>query len=189
MKIEESATGPAIQPIVISPLCWWDKISMLQIVLSYNDMKLLNTLRHSHHFCYQCLAGKATPRSDNFSLKFSLKDDSDRKNVSTLLYTVCIQITGHALLLILAWFRFYIPVDFGSNTLFPHIVSVVHHISIEPSWFSLVIHDSPLTEKKSMPTRWDTRIYWFDSTSFTQSAYALPKKRTPNLKHLKKKIL
>ena len=53
---------------------------------------------------------------------------------------------------------FHIPVDFGSNVLFPHIFSVLHCNSIETSWFSLVIHGSPLTEEKSMPSSLDTRI-------------------------------
>ena len=53
---------------------------------------------------------------------------------------------------------FLIPVDFGLNVLFPHIFSVLHHNSIETSWFSLVIHESPLTEEKSMPSSLDTRI-------------------------------
>jgi hypothetical protein len=54
-------------------------------------------------------------------------------------------------------FDFQIPVDIGLNVLFPHILSVLHHNSIETSWFSLVIHWSPLTEEKSKPSSLDTR--------------------------------
>ncbi len=53
---------------------------------------------------------------------------------------------------------FVIPVDFGLNVLFPHIFSVLHHNSIETGWFSLVIHESPLTEEKSMPSSLDSSI-------------------------------
>ena len=55
-------------------------------------------------------------------------------------------------------FDFHIPVDFGLNVLFPHNFSVLPCNSIETSWFSLVIHESPLTEEKSMPSSLDTRI-------------------------------
>ena len=80
MKIEESATGRAFLPIDFSPLSRRAETYMLQIVLICRDMKLMNALCHSHFFCYQCLAGKASPMLDNFLPKFSLKDDSARKN-------------------------------------------------------------------------------------------------------------
>ena len=54
--------------------------------------------------------------------------------------------------------NFHTPVDFGSNVLFPHIFSVLHHISTETSGFSLLIHESPLTEEKSMPSSLDTSV-------------------------------
>ena len=55
---------------------------MLQIVLIYHGMKLMNTLCLSHLICFKfwCLAMKASPMSTTFSLIFSLKDDSARKN-------------------------------------------------------------------------------------------------------------
>ena len=80
VEIEESATGHAILPNHFSPLSWWDKTYLLQIVLIYHEMKLMNTLCLSHLFCFWCLAVKASPMSDTFSLIFSLKDDSARKN-------------------------------------------------------------------------------------------------------------
>ena len=86
-------TGHAILLMDFSPLSWWDKTYMLQIVLIYHGMKLMNTLCLSHLFCYWCLARKASPISDTFSLIFSLKDDSARKNrvefVACCLYTDC----------------------------------------------------------------------------------------------------
>ena len=159
VKIEESATGNAIPPIDFSPLCRWDKTWMLQIVLIYHDMKLMNTLRHSHLFCYQCLAGKASPMRNNFSPKFSLKDDSDSKNC--VYFVEYCQYTDYR-----SWFTTYphfasifaSPVDFGLNVLFPHIFSVLHRNSIETSWFSLVIHEKPLTEEKSMLSSLDSSI-------------------------------
>ena len=53
---------------------------MLQIVLIYHGIKLMNTLCLSHLICFWCLAMKASPMSDIFSLIFSLKDDSARNN-------------------------------------------------------------------------------------------------------------
>ena len=55
-------------------------------------------------------------------------------------------------------FDFHIPVDFGTNVLFSRIFSVLHHNSIETRWFSLVIHESPLTEETSMKSSLDSRI-------------------------------
>ena len=55
-------------------------------------------------------------------------------------------------------FDFCIPIDFGLNDLFSHIFSVLHRNSMETSWFSLVIHESPLTEENTMPSSLDTRI-------------------------------
>ena len=154
VEIEESATGHAILPMDFSPLSWWDKTYMLQIVLIYHGMKLMNTLCLSHLFFYWCLARKASPTSDTFSLIFSLKDDSARKNcvefVACCLYTDCS-----------SWFpthhHFHIQVDFGFNDLFSHIFSFLHHNSVETSWFSHMIRQKPLMEEKSMQSSLDTR--------------------------------
>ena len=45
---------------------------------------------------------------------------------------------------------FHIHIAFGSNVLFSHIFSVLHHNSMETCWFSHVLHESPLTEEISM---------------------------------------
>ena len=93
VEIKGSATGLAILPNPFSPLSWWDKTYVLQIVLIYHGMKLMNTLCLSHLICFWCLAMKASPMCDTFSLIFSLKDDSARKNcvkfVAWCLYTDC----------------------------------------------------------------------------------------------------
>jgi len=77
-------------------------------------------------------------------------------------------------------FDFHITVDFGSNVLFSHIFSVLHHNSIETCWFSLVIHESPLTEEISMHSSLDSRISMWLPPVLAQSAFALSKKK---LKH------
>ena len=81
----------AMIQIHFSPLSWWDKTYMLQIVLIYHGMKLMITLCLCHLFCFWCLAVKASPMSNTFSLIFSLKDDSARNNrvefVACCLYT------------------------------------------------------------------------------------------------------
>ncbi len=69
VKIRESATRRAILPMDLSLLPWWDVTYMLQILLIYTGMKLINTLYLSHLFCIQCLAGKACPTGDT-SLPF-----------------------------------------------------------------------------------------------------------------------
>jgi hypothetical protein len=73
-------------------------------------------------------------------------------------------------------FDFHIPIDFEFNVLFPLIFSVLHCNSIETSWFLLMMHDSPLTEEKSMQSGLDTRISMFHPPVSAQSASALPKK-------------
>ena len=78
-KVQPNVRCTAILPTNFSPLSRRAKTYMLQIVLIYRDMKLMNTLCYSHFFCYQCLPGKASPMRDNFSPKFSLIDDSARK--------------------------------------------------------------------------------------------------------------
>ncbi len=77
-------------------------------------------------------------------------------------------------------FDFHIPIDFGLNVLFSHIFSVLHHNSIETCWFSLVIHESPLTEEISMHYSLDSHISMWLPPVLAQSAFALPKKK---LKH------
>ena len=73
-------------------------------------------------------------------------------------------------------FDFHIPVDFGLNVLFPHIFSVLRRYSIETCWFSLVMHESPLTEEISMQSSLDSRISMLLPPVLAQSAFALPKK-------------
>ncbi len=57
-------------------LSWWDKTYMLQIVLIYNGMNLINTLRRSHLISYWCLAGKSSQWATRFHQKSSLDKDS-----------------------------------------------------------------------------------------------------------------
>ena len=102
---------------------------------------------------------QASPSSNNFSRKCLLNDDSARRKcvyiVACCLYARLQFMIYHVSSL---GFDFHIPVDFGLNVLFPHNFSVLPRNSIETSWFSLVIHESPLTEEKSMPSSLDTRI-------------------------------
>ena len=79
-------------------------------------------------------------------------------------------------------FDFHIPVDFGLNVLFPHISSVLHWNSMETSWFSLVIHESPLTEEKSMQSSLDTHISMFPPPVSRRAHFALPKKPCTQIK-------
>ena len=74
----------------------------------------------------------------------------------------------------------HIPIDFGLNVLFPHIFSVLHRSNVETCWFSLVMHESPLTEEISMQSSLDSRILMLLPPVLAQSAFALPKKK---LKH------
>ncbi len=46
--------------------------------------------------------------------------------------------------------NFHIPVDFRSNVLLPHILSILHPNRVKISWFSLLIYKSPVMAKKSM---------------------------------------
>jgi len=73
-------------------------------------------------------------------------------------------------------FDFHIPIDFGLNVLFPHIFSVLHRSNIETCWFSLVMHESLLTEEISMQSSLDSRISMMLPPVLEQSAFALPKK-------------
>ena len=50
------------------------------LTFTITDVKLMNTCCLSHLVCFWCLAMKASPMSYTFSLIFSLKDDSARKN-------------------------------------------------------------------------------------------------------------
>ena len=74
-------------------------------------------------------------------------------------------------------FDFYIPIDFGLNVLFPHIFSALHRYSIETCWFSLVMHESLLTEEISMQSSLDSSISMLLPPVLAQSAFALPKKK------------
>jgi len=78
---------------------------------------------------------------------------------------------------------FHIPVDFGLNVLFPHIFSVLHRNSIETSWFSLVIHEKPLTEEKSMPSSLDSRISMLPPPVSRRAHLRSQKKLIAKLKH------
>ncbi len=93
VKIRESATRCVILLMDFSLLSWWDTTYMLQIVLIYRGMKLINTLCFSHLFCYWCVAGVACPMSNTFSPNFLLNKDSVRKNcvycVSCCLHANC----------------------------------------------------------------------------------------------------
>ncbi len=51
---------------------------MLQILLIYDAVKLINILYLARLFCEQCLAGKACPRGDTSSPKCLLNKDSVR---------------------------------------------------------------------------------------------------------------
>ncbi len=64
VKIRESATRRVILLMDFPLLSCWDTTYMLQIVLIYHGMKLLNTLCLFHFFCYWCVAGKACPMRD-----------------------------------------------------------------------------------------------------------------------------
>ena len=93
VEIEESATSSAILPMDFSALSWWSKTYSLRIVPIYREMKLMNTLCLSCLICYWCLARKASPMCNTFSLIFLLNNDSARKNwaeyVACCLYTDC----------------------------------------------------------------------------------------------------
>ena len=82
-------------------------------------------------------------------------------------------------------FDFCIPIDFGLNVLFSHIFSVLHHNSIETSWFSLVIHESPLTEEKTMPSSLDTRISMLTPPVSRRAHLRSQKKLIAKLNHLR----
>ena len=90
-------------------------------------------------------------------------------------------------------FDFHIPIDFGLNVLFPHIFSGLHRNSVETCWFSLVMHESPLTEEISMQSRLDSRISMLLPPVLAQSAFALQKKKIkmlwPRLKLLRFLVL
>ena len=59
-------------------------------------------------------------------------------------------IISHLSLLVLEFHQIHLPRDFGFSVLFPHIISILHCNSKETSWFSLMIHESQLTEEKSV---------------------------------------
>jgi hypothetical protein len=74
VKIVESATGSVILPMGFSLLSWWDTTHVLQIVLIYHGMKLINTLCLSHLCCNQRLAGKASLMGNIFLPFFLLNE-------------------------------------------------------------------------------------------------------------------
>jgi hypothetical protein len=55
---------------------------------------------------------------------------------------------------------------------FPHTLSVLHHNSMETGWFSLTMHDSPLTEEKFMQSSSDTRVSMLLLSILRRSAYS-----------------
>ncbi len=118
MKIGESATGHAILPMDFSLLSWWDMTYMLQIVLIYHGMKLINTFCLSHLCCYQHLARKASPKGDTFSLNFLLNEHSVWNIVSTLFHA-WIRIVVHENPLILTWFQLSCVGRFRVQCFFP----------------------------------------------------------------------
>ena len=69
------------------------RLDLLLIVPIYHEMKLVNTVCLSHLIFYWCLARKASPMCNTFSLIFLLNNDSARKNwveyVACCLYTDC----------------------------------------------------------------------------------------------------
>ncbi len=75
-------------------------------------------------------------------------------------------------------FDLFIPVDFGSNVLFPNhdIFSVLHCNSVETCWFSFVMHESPLTEEVYMQSSLDSHISMLLPPVLAQSAFALQNK-------------
>jgi hypothetical protein len=60
----------------VSLLSWWDTAYMLQILLIYDAMKLINILYLSCLFCDQCFAVKACPTSNTPLPKCLLNKDS-----------------------------------------------------------------------------------------------------------------
>ena len=86
-------------------------------------------------------------------------------------------------------FNFQLPIDFGSNACFPHNFLVLHHNSMETSWFSLTMHESPFTQEKSMRSSSDTRVSMLLLSIWRRSASALSKKTLkpllPNWKRLR----
>ncbi len=101
---------------------WWDTTNILQIVLIYNHddrLKLINTLCHYHPFCYQCLAGKANPKGDTFSLKISLNTDSIQKYCIYFVLCCLMQIIVHDNPDILTWFQLSHVGSFRVQCFFP----------------------------------------------------------------------
>ncbi len=74
--------------------------------------------------------------------------------VSSLLHDACMQIRSNLEPMISTVsfidFNFQLHVDFGFNVCFPHNSSVLHRNSMDTSWFSLTMHESPFTEEKSI---------------------------------------
>ena len=175
VEIEESATGHAILPNHFSPLSWWDKTYVLQILLIYHDgMKLMNTLCLCHLICYWCLAMKAKPNERHFFADIFIKQWFCSIKLSWIYCMLSVYwlqfMISHAPLL---GFEFHIQVDFGFNDLFSHIFSFLYHNSVETSWFSLMRHEKLLTKEKCMQSSMDTTISMLSPTKSSQSAFAL----------------
>ncbi len=96
-----------------------DTTYMLQIILIYHGMKLINTLRLSDLSCFKCHAGKASPMGYTFLLKCFLKMILLRKIVLNLLYAACMQIRIHDIPLILTWFQLSRVCRFRVQYFFP----------------------------------------------------------------------
>jgi hypothetical protein len=118
VKIKESDIRHAKSRKVIlglfskfSPVSWWDKTYMLQIVLMYHGtwMKLVNTLCLSHLFYCKCHGKEASPTwmGDTFSLKISWKEYSVQNY--SVFFCACCLYTGNRLKYIF--------------TIYPHLVS------------------------------------------------------------------
>ncbi len=73
----------------------------------------------SHHIFYWCLAGKASPSSDDFWMICSLKHDSAQRKYVCIVACCLILITVHDLLRVLTWFRFSHPHRFWVEYSFP----------------------------------------------------------------------
>ncbi len=98
-----------------------------------------------------CWEGK--PKERHFFTKIFIKRQSCSKNMCLFCCILSVyRLQFMIYLLSSLGFDFHIPVDFGFNVLFPHIFAVLHRNSVETSWFSLVIHEIPLTEE---PSKWN----------------------------------
>ncbi len=121
VKIRESATRSVILLMDFSLLSWWDTTYMLQILLIYNAMKLINIIYLSSLFWNQCLAGKACPTwtGDTSLPKCLLNKDSVQTFLLNFLYAVYMQIVVHDKQLILTSFQLSCVGNFQLQCFFP----------------------------------------------------------------------